>query len=259
MDKILLLLSIPGIGLSRAKSFLRDNKLLIDDDYFHYLLSEYTGISLSVYIDEVKRIKENCKKLGVDIIKCRNSNIIDAPIILFTKGDSAILSSEKIIGVVGTREPSLKAEKLGSRITEYLAETGWIIISGLARGCDTIAHRSCIKAGGRTIAVLPCGYRANLSPWILEGGIIVSEYPPYTPVRKYRCVKRNRIITGYSKGLYVIETGNDGGSMRSVEYACNKDVPIAYSFGFNSLKRYCVQNVLCIRDMDMFLEINITS
>lgn len=259
MDKILLLLSIPGIGLSRAKSFLRDNKLLIDDDYFHYLLKEYAGIPLTLYIDKVKRIKENCKKLGVDIIKCLNSSIIDAPIILFAKGDSTLLNSGNIIGVIGTREPSLQAVELGSKITKYLAESGWIIISGLARGCDTQAHRACIDVGGKTIAVLPCGYREDAAPWILERGLIVSEYPPNTPVRKYRCVKRNRIITGYSKGLYVIETGRDGGSMRSVEYALRKGTPIAYSYNWKDLRDYGAQNVMSVRDIDLFLKRSITS
>lgn len=244
MDKIILLLSLPGFGLSRVKQFLKENSLLMEDnDYFCYMLSKYLGRSLSVYTDKVKRIKDNCNKLGVKIIRCSNSNIVDAPLILYAAGDTNLLKEERILGIVGTRNPSLNALRLGRDITSHAVSSGWITISGLARGCDTLVHSETVRNGGQTIAVLPKGYAKETAPWIEENGLIISEYPPNTPVRKFRCVRRNRIITGYSKALYVIETKSNGGSMRSVEFAIRKNIPV----GFGKSKIYST------KDFDLFL------
>ncbi|OQY39134.1 MAG: hypothetical protein B6229_04450 [Spirochaetaceae bacterium 4572_7] len=257
MDKILLLLLIPGFGRSRVKQFIYDNPLLLeDDDYFNYMISKSLDLPISIYRDSVDRLKDKCKKLGVEIRVCKKKSIIDTPLILYLKGDSHLLDSRKLLGVVGTRTPRVKSQIIGEELVAYSVKQGWVTVSGLAKGCDTLAHRVTVKNEGATIAVLPMGYRKSLAPWILDKGLFVSEYPPGEDVRKYKCVNRNRIITGLSKGLYVIESGKGGGSEHSIKYAKKGGIPISYSFGFNGIEEYGAVKVTQKDEFDLFLSEN---
>lgn len=256
MDKILLLMQLPGFGIKRVKEFLVRNSLILDDDdFFKYLVSKEVSGGVSAYYDIVKRIKENCFNLGVEIIKCNNNNIINYPPILFLKGCRSLLNSNKILGVVGTRSPSADGKKIDKKMVSIAFGSGWTIISGLAKGCDTLAHRECVKRGGRTIAVLPMGYNKTIAPWILESkGLFLSEYPPFTPVKKFRCVNRNRIITGFSKGLYVIESSKTGGTIHSLRFASKNSIPIGFSYGFRGIENFKGQRIRSVLDMSNFLE-----
>lgn len=167
----------------------------------------------------------------------------------------ALLENEgDCFGVVGTRKPTYYGEEVTPKIVEDLAFAGLTIVSGLATGIDTLAHEAALKGGGRTIAVLGSGAddesffpkeNLGLMHRIIEaGGLILSEFPPGTPARKEHFPQRNRIISGISRGVLVIEAPTRSGSLITTRYALeqNREVfavpgPITspYSWGPNFL------------------------
>lgn len=256
MDKILLLQSIPGFGLVKIKKFLNENRTFIDDDdYFNYLILLETGFSVERYKENVDRVKDSCFKLGISIITGDNLKIDNSPLLLYLKGDKNLLIENKILSVVGTREPTKMGIILGTRYVKYAVNRGWITISGLAKGCDHIAHKATVCNYGKTIAVIPMGYREGLTPWITEHGLIISEYPPNTRIEKFRCVNRNRIITGLSKGLFVIESNRGSGSEHSMRFALKENLPISYCVGYPGIEKYSQIKITDREDFDLFLNI----
>lgn len=151
--------------------------------------------------------------------------IKNPPLLLFVKGAVEILK-ETLISVVGTREPSSYGSNVAHRISERLAQQNIVVVSGLADGVDTQAHLGCLKVGGRTIAVLAHGLdmiypssNFGLSEKIIKtGGCLVSEYPPQTKPQKFTFVHRNRIQSGLSAGVIIIESKADGGTMHTANF-----------------------------------------
>lgn len=157
----------------------------------------------------------------------RLAAIPDPPLLLYVRGNASLLNRASALAVVGTREPSGYGIRAAEAITSALVDRGYVIVSGLAAGCDTAAHWACLRKGGSTVAVLPGGAdmpspRSNrrLYEEILKnGGCIVSEYRPGERPRKYRYIKRDRLQSGLSLGIVVIETEPEGGTMHTVRYA----------------------------------------
>jgi DNA processing protein len=153
--------------------------------------------------------------------------IKDPPEILYYRGE--ILSNENCFAIVGTRRCSNYGKEIAWQIASDLAEAGLTIVSGFAPGIDTIAHRAAIEKGGRTIAVLGTGIdeksiypKSNLKlvDKILEnGGAIISEFEPGTHGTKYTFPQRNRIISGLSLGVLVVEARIQSGSLITASYA----------------------------------------
>jgi len=134
------------------------------------------------------------------------------------------------IAIVGTRKASPAGEKIAETFAAQLARAGVTIVSGLAMGIDTAAHRGTISAGGKTVAVLGNGidkiYPAQnlkLAKQILAGGGgIISEYGPGTPSFKWNFIERNRIISGLSRGVIVIEAPEDSGALTTAGFAAEQ-------------------------------------
>ncbi len=153
--------------------------------------------------------------------------IPDSPLVIYTKGNNELLSNNKAVAVIGTRLPSQYGEKLGTRITEIFVENNFVIVSGLALGCDSIAHKTCVDKKGKTIAVLPSGLdeiypkeNIALSNSILEnGGLLFSEYKIGQKARPNHFIARDRLQSGLSDGVCVIETDIKGGTMHTVGFA----------------------------------------
>ncbi|GBD93732.1 hypothetical protein BMS3Abin05_01326 [bacterium BMS3Abin05] len=149
----------------------------------------------------------------------------DPPVLLFQKGEW--LPGDSIsIAVVGTRSPSAYGTQVTEQLTRELVKTGFTIISGLARGIDTIAHRIALKTGGRTIAVLGSGldliYPAEnkkLAEEIETSGAILTEYPLGSKPDAANFPKRNRIISGLALGTLVVEAGEKSGALITANYA----------------------------------------
>ena len=158
------------------------------------------------------------------------------PFLLYGSGNPNVFSAGLPIGVVGTRKPTSYGIQAAEAITETLARAGACIISGLALGIDAIAHRTTLDANGATIAVLGSGIddeslypppNRSLARRIAEsGGAVVSEYPPKTPALKEHFPARNRIISGLSKGVLVVEAQEKSGALITARFALeqNRDV-----------------------------------
>jgi len=181
--------------------------------------------------NEACRIIDYCDKDNISILGKKNPlpplllDIPNPPLLLFVKGESKLLY-EHSIAIIGARKPSEYGKKSAEKIAYSLASE-WNIVSGLALGCDTFAHRGCLDAGGKTIAVLPGGFNCihpsnnkKLASEIIEtGGCLVSEYLPDEKPTKGTYIKRNRLQSGLSLGVIVIETTINGGTMHTVKFA----------------------------------------
>ncbi|MCL1818094.1 MAG: DNA-processing protein DprA [Spirochaetaceae bacterium] len=176
--------------------------------------------------------------------------IFDPPFLLFCRGivpawDCASLA------IVGTRYPSGAGRRAARETAREAAENGIIVVSGLARGIDAEAHRGCLHAGGKTIAVLGSGVdicspasNKKLMEEIAETGLLISEYPPGAHATKYAFPQRNRIISGISEATVVVEAGLSSGALITAElaaeqgkevYAVPGNIDSIYSIGTNKL------------------------
>jgi len=145
--------------------------------------------------------------------------VSDAPVVLFIQGH--VRSSDaRAVAIVGTRQPSERGHRMAQQLAEGLAGRGWTIVSGLAAGIDTSAHRGALAASGRTLAVLGSGLRvihprenAELAQEIVKRGALLSELHPAAPPRGQQLMARDRIISGLARGVLVVEAGEKSGSL----------------------------------------------
>ncbi len=155
---------------------------------------------------------------------------VDPPMLLYYKGDISLIRSN-CVGVVGTRECTAYGKEATNRLVTDLCKYNVTIVSGLATGIDTYAHRATLKAGGKTIAVLGSGLNCiapqsnvGLSEEIINaGGLILTEYLPRTEATRFTFPERNRIISGLSIGVIVVEAGLKSGALITADYACEQN------------------------------------
>lgn len=162
---------------------------------------------------------------GSDGYPAALNGLADAPPVLFWRGPLG-QDDSRAVAVVGTRSPRAASRRLAEDLSGALAGQGWTIVSGLAAGIDTAAHRAAVRTGGRTLAVLGCGVRviyppenAPLAAHILARGALLSETHPDLPPSGPSLVARNRLISGLCRAVIVIETDEDGGSMYTARFA----------------------------------------
>lgn len=150
------------------------------------------------------------------------------PVLLYVRGSAEILNAGKAAAVIGTREPTEYAVKMDEAISHKLGKDGYVIVSGLAKGCDCHAQAAAVRYGNPTVAVLGQGlgtkpYPAENRPLaekILQtGGALVSEYSPSESVNGRYLVQRDAWQAGMSDGVISIETGRTGGSLHAMESA----------------------------------------
>ena len=162
-----------------------------------------------------------------DMYPARLRETPDPPAVLFVTGSVSALHAPKSLAIVGTREPTPFGKEVAQRSGRTAAEVGYVIVSGLARGCDTHAHEGCLESGGTGVAVLAHGldrvYPAanrGLAERLLEcGGCLTSEYPVGIRPARSAFAERDRIQSGLSDGVLVIETDVRGGTMHTVRFA----------------------------------------
>ena len=155
-------------------------------------------------------------------------DIFDPPVTLFARGNIALLQ-DLTIGVVGTRRPTPYGMAASERLSADLAQAGLTIVSGMARGIDTAAHRGALSVNGKTIAVLGCGVdivypseNRRLATEIAAKGLIVSEFPMGSVAFPQNFPIRNRIISGMSSGLLVVEGAQYSGSAITAKLALDQ-------------------------------------
>jgi len=152
-------------------------------------------------------------------------NIHDPPVVLYVRGNPEVLNCRGI-GIVGSRAATHYGRSIAEQMANSLARQGFTIISGMALGIDTAAHKGTLAAAGRTIAVLGCGLDIIYPPGnhklykdIAVSGAVVSEYPFGTLPDNFRFPARNRIISGLSLGVVVVEAANRSGSLITASHA----------------------------------------
>lgn len=187
----------------------------------------------------VKNMLERLKELDLKVTTVLDEeypdsllNIYDKPYVLYQKGE--MLSEDKLsMAVVGSRKSTPYGNWACEKFTKELVKMGVTIVSGVALGIDTIAHKTALKEGGRTIGILGNGLNVcypkkneSLYKEITENGALISEFPVGTPPLAYNFPQRNRIITGISLGLIVIEAKERSGTSITAYHALEqgKDV-----------------------------------
>ncbi|MCC6544357.1 MAG: DNA-protecting protein DprA [Nitrospirae bacterium] len=152
-------------------------------------------------------------------------NIYDPPLYFYMNG-TITPEDTNALAVVGSRSPSPYGIKVTEMLTERLSSAGFTVVSGMARGIDSAAHRTALKTGGRSIAVLGCGAdiaypreNAGLMREIIGNGAIISEFPLGTRPDKKHFPQRNRIISGLSRGVIVVEAAEKSGSLITARFA----------------------------------------
>ncbi|MEX0684430.1 MAG: DNA-processing protein DprA [Balneolales bacterium] len=243
---ILALTLLPKIGSQRIRILLRavqnpldvfkmkHNDLLAIPGIGNRLATEVSGFSDWKKID---RILEVTQKTNAQIITLRSKKyppllreIYDSPLLLWVLGSTEVLSNNNV-AVVGTRTPTQYGKLMTDYFVEGLVNMNITTVSGLAYGIDTIAHKKTLEYGGKTIAVLGSGIdwiypkdNTSLARGIIEnGGAVISEFPPGSKPDAGNFPVRNRVVSGLSHGVLVIETGLKGGSMITANSALDQN------------------------------------
>jgi len=159
----------------------------------------------------------------------RLKEIFDPPPLLYARGRLELMG-ELTLGIVGTRRPTAYGTAAAARLAKDLAGAGLAIVSGMARGIDTAAHRAVLEAGGSTLAVFGCGVdeiypseNRKLAEQMSKNGLILSEFPMGTPPYPQNFPIRNRIIAGMSVGVLVVEGGEYSGSAITAKLAAEQN------------------------------------
>lgn len=180
-----------------------------------------------------RRILDDCEKWGVQILTPQSTrypkrlfDLKDPPQVLYCLGEFCDLDAETTVAVVGSRTPSDYGVRAAKRLSLDLAKSGAVLVSGLARGIDSVAHRAALYAGTFTVAVLGCGIdrvyppeHRDLYAKIRENGLIITEYPPSTPPHAHNFPQRNRIIAALSRATLVVEASSASGSLITARLA----------------------------------------
>ena len=202
----------------------------------------------------------------------RLREISDPPPVLFCKGE-LLPSDERSVAVVGTRNPTTDGREAAAALASDLARNGIIIVSGLARGIDSVAHRAALDSGGRTIALMGNGLdtvypkeHATLSQQIQERGAVASEYPLGVRPDPRNFPRRNRLISGISLGTLIIEAGEHSGAQWTAYHALeqNREVFCVPGRIFSPASRFTNGLIqegakLVSSDEDVLEELNLTA
>ena len=276
-ELIVRLLQLPGFG-SRSSEIVANcmvkNKAFDEADIYTYIMNcinnklirvkkELSRLDIQYAVDKSNKIIGESLKNNVFIISKFDEdypfmlrNLIGnrgedtSPLILNYKGNLSSIKDRQSIAIIGTSHPTKEGEEAGMYYAKYFAEKGFNIVSGLALGCDTIAHKGALSVNGTTTAILAHGLQM-ISPKrnefiakeILEkGGLLLSEYLFGVPAYNTSFVERDRLQAGLAIATIVIQTGIKGGTMHAVRTTINNNKILAVvNYKEQSVK--CNENV----------------
>jgi DNA processing protein len=241
------LISVLGIGEKIAHNITSLKKEDVEKEF--QLAQKH---NLKIITQDDPEYPENLKK------------IYDPPIVLYIKGD--LLAQDKLsIAIVGSRRASFYGLTAAEKFAYELANLGFTVVSGLAYGIDTQAHKGALRAKGRTLAVLGNGlaniYPAQnkeLSEQIAQNGAVISEFPVSTNPLKQNFPRRNRVISGLSLGVLVVEAARNSGALITADFALEQGrevfalpgkIDSGTSFGTNGLIKQGAKLVSHIEDI----------
>ncbi len=220
---------------------------------------------------EVFKVLQDCAKCGINIITPEDEayperllNIVDPPAVLYVKGTRFDFNGIPAVAIVGSRKISDYGAKCAYVIADTLASCGFCVVSGGALGGDSCAHMGAINANGYTIGVLGGGIESDylkankdLRDEIARNGCLVSECPPFEGVCRGTFPRRNRIMSGLSNGVVVIEGDLKSGTMNTAKHALEQGRDVFAMPGCPSLKRYEGTNQLINDGAKMLLSTNV--
>jgi len=251
---LLTLMALPKIGATTAKKIVEGLSFkvnsvndfidLLDDSQKQIKTLSFTKSQVEQAVSHADKIDEMSNRAGVKITSIfdidypeKLKRLKKPPVILNYIGDCSILKTKRNCAVIGTRNPTQHGYEYGVRISKKMAELDFVVVSGLAIGCDTAGHKGCIEANGKTVAVLAQGLNIDkvypkenrvLAKEIIDtGGLLFSEYTIDQPANQNFFVERDRIQAGLSDFLFVVETGLKGGTWHTVNFALESQIPIA--------------------------------
>lgn len=251
------LIAVSGIGQEIANQIHSLKKEDIDREF--NLASKY---NLKIITMEDEEYPENLKQIP------------DPPIVLYLKGE--FKDEDRFsIAIVGSRRASFYGLSCAERFASDLSHQGLTIVSGMARGIDTCAHRGALKVGGRTIAVMGSGFKHIYPPEnkeliqeISQEGVVISEFSIDTKPLRQNFPRRNRVISGMSLGLLVIEAARNSGALITTDFALEQGrevfalpgkVDSCTSFGTNELIKQGAKLVSCVDDILQELNLPLTT
>lgn len=276
--------SLPGIGSVRSQQLLElfgsprnlwyAKKRELEKVHFLTggMINQITGFPLKVLAE---KHLETIHKYNIRVVRIIDEsyplllkNIYDPPIVIYVRG--ILDADEKAIAVVGSRNATAYGNIIAGVLAGEITRQGITVVSGMAKGIDSSAHKGALKSGGKTIAVLGCGpdivyppENHQLMERIIHSGAIITEYVPGTPPIRGNFPARNRIISGISMGVAVVEANEKSGSLITAEFALEQgrevfavpgNVNSGNSTGTNRLIRDGAKIVTDVKDI--FEELN---
>ena len=236
--------SLSGIGAYRANRLLErfgsPEQIYFAEENDYGELYGLRKNEISALSDKnllgAKKILEDCAELGYRILTiydgeypARLGNISDPPVVLYVRGQLPVLDEEAAVAVVGTRNCTPYGIKAAERIGYELSRHGCLVVSGLARGIDTAAAKGALRAGGRVVGVVGAGLDIVYPPEnrqlyddVAGIGAIISEYPPGTPAAGEHFPQRNRVLSGISVGVAVVEAPLRSGALITASLALDQ-------------------------------------
>ena len=279
-DALLVLNAIPGVGNANIRKLLEyygsahkilsltENDLVADQVVSPKLAAAIARFPQEQFLaEELARIAEH----DVRVLTFNDEEypaslrvIADSPIVLYVKGrlpENLSLS----LALVGSRGASLYGMSIAEQWSARLAEVGFTIVSGMARGIDTSAHAGALNANGQTVAVLGCGLSTVYPPEneelfakIAASGAVISEFPMTMPPMAHNFPRRNRIISGLSMGVIVVEAAAKSGALITADFALEQGrevyavpgkVDSPTSKGVHGLIKQGAKLVSCVEDI----------
>lgn len=252
MDKyIIALLNCKGIGTTKLYNYIKKNNFDVEkikNNIINFIEDEdYRNFETYLSLAE-KEINDNYKK-GISLITLFDEDfptklyVSSKPVLyLYYKGNINLLN-EKTVTIIGTRKPDDYSIQMAKKVTKEISDKSYVIASGLALGIDTVAHQSCLEAGGKTIAVLPSSIdniqpksNTKLAQLIVEKkGCLITEYPSGSVVNKYNFARRDRIQSLLANCVIIPQANENSGTMIAVRKSI-KDNKKVFQFSTNNNK-----------------------
>ncbi len=230
---------------------------------------------------DLESIWQRLENQGIGVITWQDKTyprrlreIDQPPPVLYARGE-LLLEDEWAVAVVGTRRVTPYGRQIAEQVATTLAHSGVTVVSGLAHGVDAIAHQAALNAGGRTLAVLGCGVdriypsdHRRLAERLMEHGALLSDYAPGTPPEAVNFPPRNRIISGLSMAVVVIEAGDRSGALITAGFAAEQgrevfavpgNINAPQSAGANRLIQQGAHPLLDVRDILDSLDLDLVT
>jgi len=273
---LIALQTLPGVGDRTLRSLLSrhgspEEVLRLPDERFRRECGPAAAEALKGgrLLDEASLLLERCREAGAELLPIGSADypagllaLPDPPPLLYLQGDRTLLQRRRV-AVVGARRATPSGRRVAERVGRELAAASVTVVSGLALGIDSAAHRGALSGEGSTIAVLGCGIDQIHPPGnrllhgaIARGGLLLSELLPGSPPLPHHFPRRNRIIAGLSSALVVVEASRRSGALITVGHALDLGLDVFVTPGSIDLPQTAGSNELFREGAHLYLELD---